>query len=362
MTQDRLTRVARLGRRRLRLQPPQHRRHPRVGQRHRGGRQGGRRRRGAAPRDDAQARRHHARSRDAADGRLHVPAHPDVAAADAGHRGLELQPEGERLQGARARRGRLRGQARSAGRRPTRIELKEQILSKMQMVRNLRAAAARRASAGELARRASRNERPAAPPRARPAVSPRNVVVIGSSTGRADRAPRHLRQDARARSDRRCSSRSTCPTSSRGRSPSGSIARGAMRVDRGAGQDRLGQHRRHLPGPPVHGARAVPGTTESRVRISAPQPRRSLRPERQPPLPQRRRAPWGRARSASSLRAWATTAWKGPGPFAMPAGWSSPRARRPRSSTACPARSCAPGSPPSPSPCRQIADYLASLR
>ena len=83
----------------------------------RGRRQGRRRRRGAAAGRRAEARRDHARPRDAADGRLHVPAHPDEPDADAGDRGLELQPEGERLQGARARRARLRRQARSPHRR-----------------------------------------------------------------------------------------------------------------------------------------------------------------------------------------------------------------------------------------------------
>ena len=75
-------------RRRLRVQPAQHRRHLRGSARGRGRRQGRRRRRGAAPRDAAQAGRHHARPRDAAHGRLHVPAHPDVEAADAGDRRL----------------------------------------------------------------------------------------------------------------------------------------------------------------------------------------------------------------------------------------------------------------------------------
>src|ERR1019366_8308023 len=85
-----------------------------------------RRRRSAAARDAAQARRHHARPRDAANGRVHVPSHRHGEGADARHRRQQLRAARERLQGARARRPRLRAEART------------EILQKVLLVRSLR--------------------------------------------------------------------------------------------------------------------------------------------------------------------------------------------------------------------------------
>jgi two-component system chemotaxis response regulator CheB len=68
---------------------------------------------------------------------------------------------------------------------PDAHELKEQILSKMNMIRNLRAPASlSRPARGTAALRATfSGEPPAAAPPAVTSVAPRNVVVIGSSTG-----------------------------------------------------------------------------------------------------------------------------------------------------------------------------------
>jgi two-component system chemotaxis response regulator CheB len=65
---------------------------------------------------------------------------------------------------------------------PDAHELREQILSKMQMVRNLRVPAAARGAPGSLrtTRPSFTNEAPAAP---QVAITPRNIVAIGSSTG-----------------------------------------------------------------------------------------------------------------------------------------------------------------------------------
>src|SRR4029079_15057345 len=67
---------------------------------------------------------------------------------------------------------------------PDAHELKEQILSKMQMIRNLRAPPARgRPSANTRASSATVEAAKAAAPPVQGTVSPRNIVVIGSSTG-----------------------------------------------------------------------------------------------------------------------------------------------------------------------------------
>ncbi|HKQ69983.1 MAG TPA: chemotaxis-specific protein-glutamate methyltransferase CheB [Polyangiaceae bacterium] len=66
---------------------------------------------------------------------------------------------------------------------PDAHELKEQILSKMQMIRNLRAPAQRTARREGVQRASLTNEAPAPPPPQAAGVTPRNIVVIGSSTG-----------------------------------------------------------------------------------------------------------------------------------------------------------------------------------
>src|SRR4051812_20436515 len=69
---------------------------------------------------------------------------------------------------------------------PDAKELREQILSKIQMIRNLRSSALRAGRAPSASRASFTNEMapqaPPAPPR-QVSVTPRNIVVIGSSTG-----------------------------------------------------------------------------------------------------------------------------------------------------------------------------------
>jgi two-component system chemotaxis response regulator CheB len=65
---------------------------------------------------------------------------------------------------------------------PDAHELKEQILSKMQMIRNLRIPQIR-TRVPATARASFTNEAPAPVPLAVPAITPRHIVVIGSSTG-----------------------------------------------------------------------------------------------------------------------------------------------------------------------------------
>ncbi len=104
----------RAGDRRLGVQPADDHAHARALAAGRGGGRRARRRRGAAQGARARARPDHARPRDAAHGRLHLPAPADGAKADAGDRGERARRRGGRLQGARARRGRLRRQADAA--------------------------------------------------------------------------------------------------------------------------------------------------------------------------------------------------------------------------------------------------------
>jgi two-component system chemotaxis response regulator CheB len=66
---------------------------------------------------------------------------------------------------------------------PDAHELKEQILSKMQMIRNLRAPPVRGRPSANTRVSGNIEAVPSAPPPVLGAVSPRNVVVIGSSTG-----------------------------------------------------------------------------------------------------------------------------------------------------------------------------------
>ena len=138
-------------------------------------------------------------------------------------------------------------------------------------------------------RRASHGCRSARPPRT---IPPRNVVAIGARP--ADRA-RCSRSSPRCRRARppRSSSRSTCPTSSRGRSPSGSTARARSR-DRSAGQDVVGQGTGFV----------CPGRQcmeLARIRLRAAhahqraEDRRSLRAERRPAPQERRPRCWARA-------------------------------------------------------------------
>ena len=225
----------------------------------RGRRQGGRRRRGAPARDAAQARRHHARPRDAAmDGftflRILMSKQPTPVIVVS-----SLRAKGERLQGARARRARLRRQARSAD-SPDARELREQILAKVLLVRTIRRARppppTRRRPSG-----ISRRRRSAALGRKTHATcsgdyAPRWIVAIASFHRRTRRRCSTFRHARSRRARRDSSSRSTCPTSSRARSPSGSTSAGPSAFFGGAGRRLVfAETRLRLPGPAVHGGR-----------------------------------------------------------------------------------------------------------
>ncbi len=210
----------------------------------------------------AQARRHHARSRVAEDGRLHVPSHPDEQAADAAHRGDELQQQGERLQGARARRRRLRRQARPAipARRPDPQRDPEQ------------GAPGPQPAPADAAVRADLGDRCLTQPRrrCRAGWSPRYVVGIASSTGGLPALLEIFTRPAESFPGDDPHRAAICRTSSPAPSPSASTREGALPGGRGAGQRSCGRAARlRLPRQAVHGISRAAGREASCASASA---------------------------------------------------------------------------------------------
>ena len=80
----------------------------------------------------------HARPRDAAHGRLHVPAPGDEQAPDAGDGDQRPRRRGRRLQGARARRGRLHREADAARHAASSSTIERELLRKVHAIRELR--------------------------------------------------------------------------------------------------------------------------------------------------------------------------------------------------------------------------------
>ena len=190
--------------------------------------------------------------------------------------------QGERLQGARARRARLRGQARPPVRARRDRSASEILAEGAPRPRSLRPARAAATAVGAGAARAP-TDAPAglAPRRRAPCRAPRYVVAIASSTGGPDGAARALRAAPGALPGRRSSSRSTCPTSSRAPSPSASTRRARVRVVEAQDGDLVDGRRGFVcPGKQVHGAREPsPGASRrrSRVRVGPPAAARPLR-------------------------------------------------------------------------------------
>ncbi len=226
-----------VGRRRLGLQPARHRRPARVDARRRGRRQGRRRRRSAAPGSSSlKSRPHHARPRDAAHGRLHVPAPPDGAPAD---RRSSSSPGTRRRKTSSARSSSARSTSWRSPRAPSRAtsrRSREELAEKVALVRHLTPARLDPRTPRQLPRRRA-HRHAALRPSAREGVartrSPPRLRASSSSSGRRRAARPRCSSCSlgflRARA-RRWSSRSTCRSASHVPSPSGSTELGGLTV------------------------------------------------------------------------------------------------------------------------------------
>jgi two-component system chemotaxis response regulator CheB len=156
---------------------------------------------------------------------------------------------------------------------PDAKELREQILSKIQMIRNLRSSALRPGRAAMSSRASFTNEMPAPPPPPRQvSVTPRNIVVIGSSTG----GPTAL-IDIFAKMPTRCPNAllvaQHMPDKFTRTFAERLDRKGAMRVTEAQDMDMVSAGGGAIcPGRQCMEIEAISGTTECRVRISAPAP------------------------------------------------------------------------------------------
>jgi two-component system chemotaxis response regulator CheB len=156
---------------------------------------------------------------------------------------------------------------------PDAKELREQILSKIQMIRNLRSSALRPGRAAMSSRASFTNEMPApAPPPRQVSVTPRNIVVIGSSTG----GPTAL-IDIFAKMPTRCPNAllvaQHMPDKFTRTFAERLDRKGAMRVTEAQDMDMVSAGGGAIcPGRQCMEIEAISGTTECRVRISAPAP------------------------------------------------------------------------------------------
>ena len=156
---------------------------------------------------------------------------------------------------------------------PDAKELREQILSKIQMIRNLRSSALRPGRAAMSSRASFTNEMPAPPPPPRQvSVTPRNIVVIGSSTG----GPTAL-IDIFAKMPTRCPNAllvaQHMPDKFTRTFAERLDRKGAMRVTEAQDMDMVSAGGGAIcPGRQCMEIEAISGTTECRVRISAPLP------------------------------------------------------------------------------------------
>ena len=290
-------------RRRLGVQPPQHRRRLRRPPGGRGRRQGGRRRGGAQAGDAAQARRHHARPRDAADGRVHVPAHPDVEGADA-RSSSSAATRSARTSSRRSSSGALdfvpeARPARPGGDGGARGDPAEGA------ARAVAAAVVRADVAHPPAERAGPSTRTGRPPSwdepsavtGRPYRAPKHGRRHRELDGRAERAAAHLRQAARRRRPAAFVVAQHMPDKFTRTFAERLDKRGPVRTVEASDGD-LGGAGDGLRVP--RAASAWSSSQHGRRARAARRPRggrRPLRPERRPPLQERRGA---RARSASA--------------------------------------------------------------
>jgi two-component system chemotaxis response regulator CheB len=156
---------------------------------------------------------------------------------------------------------------------PDAKELREQILSKIQMIRNLRSSALRPGRAAMSSRASFTNEMPAPPPPPRQvSVTPRNIVVIGSSTG----GPTAL-IDIFAKMPTRCPNAllvaQHMPDKFTRTFAERLDRKGAMRVTEAQDMDMVSAGGGAIcPGRQCMEIEAISGTSECRVRISAPLP------------------------------------------------------------------------------------------
>jgi two-component system chemotaxis response regulator CheB len=157
---------------------------------------------------------------------------------------------------------------------PDAKELREQILSKIQMIRNLRSSALRPGRAPMASRASFTNEMapvPAPPPR-QVSVTPRNIVVIGSSTG----GPTAL-IDIFAKMPTRCPNSllvaQHMPDKFTRTFAERLDRKGALRVTEAQDMDMISAGTGAIcPGRQCMEIEAISGTTECRLRVSAAAP------------------------------------------------------------------------------------------
>jgi two-component system, chemotaxis family, protein-glutamate methylesterase/glutaminase len=158
---------------------------------------------------------------------------------------------------------------------PDAKELREQILSKIQMIRNLRSSALRAGRAPSASRASFTNEVVPAPPPLPPrqvSVTPRNIVVIGSSTG-GPTALIDIFAKMPTRSPNAMLVAQHMPDKFTRTFAERLDRKGAMRVTEAQDMDMVSAGTGAIcPGRQCMEIETISGTTECRVRVSAPAP------------------------------------------------------------------------------------------